>query len=77
MRPGDLVVLDIAPGGGTLNLWHFDTTRAFGSIRSGEVGLILSRVPSKMGVPGTETDQLLLLFGTRLGWNSAYWFREA
>ena len=57
-------------------LHQLDNTAHCGCIRQEDVGLVVARKPSMNGVAGTETDQLLLLCGEYLGWNSAHWFKR-
>lgn len=74
ISPGDLVTLsrDVRDA---LTIWK--GTRGVeeaGMVAPREVGIVLARVHSLNGVPGTQTDNLFVLFGVKLGWSSAHWF---
>jgi len=51
-------------------------TEHCGRAFANEVGMVIARISGLNGVPGTDSDQILVLFGSRLGWNSVHWFQK-
>jgi hypothetical protein len=76
MKPGDLVKL--ASWGVAISLftdWHWgreEYSRSVGDpIRSGEVGLVIAVHDD------TDRDEVLVIFGTRVGWRESSTFVRA
>jgi len=80
MRPGDLVRINIDKNRNKvpLTLWKDpeEGTENRGAIHTNDIVLVLARYPSLMGIPGTDTDHVMLLVSGRIGWNTAHWFKK-